>query len=658
MILDGLKVTRLSRILRAEPDAISDTEVERIKGNAVSLIEKVGSTADDTRQGLLFGQIQSGKTNNMLMSTALGSDNGFRLFIILTSDNLWLYDQTLERINQSLPGMYTLGKEQWISAHPERIQTALQSGGLILMATKNTYILESLLEFITTHCSETLRPIIFDDEADQASLNTLLNNPTDDLSGVNEAIVNIRGYFEKHVYIQVTATPQALFLQHSQSDFAPQFTVTFEPGEGYVGGEDFFEAKQQESPMRMFPDNEVDNIIASANLDVELTWEAIPTGLRRALCSFFVGAASKLVKGEGTAFSCVCHVSQLQDAHRRIERIADSFVTRLTRAMLDHSSPDNAVVMEFLREAYDDLLLTNTNPPSYQEVVDEIAECINSTSIQLLISGSRSVSYSSPFNILIGGNRLGRGVTIKRLLVTYYGRTSKTPQVDTILQHSRMYGYRKRDMDVMRFYISSSLLETFRGVHGSHKQLWTMARQTDPTQMQAIVLSRTTNSLLRATRTSVVYIDELAFYMPGKRYFPYAPLVKNVETLDRILAPFLENSGQLMQVPIDMLIQVLNLTASDQTDVGSWDDEAIRVCMKNMKEMFHNRGFIEARTTNISKDYRALLPGDSDRFDPTGPTLTMFRFNGKIENGWDGRPFWVPNLRFPDGNKFFMFSVL
>jgi hypothetical protein len=221
-----------------------------------------------------------------------------------------------------------------------------------------------------------------------------------------------------------------------------------------------------------------------------------------------------------------------------------------------------------------------------------------------------------------------------------------------------MYGYRKKDMDVMRFYISSSLLEIFRGVHESHKQLWTMARKTDPTEMQAIVLSRTTNSLLRATRTSVVYVDELAFYMPGKRYFPYSPSVKNVETLDRILAPFLENTGQLMQVPIDMLIDVLNLTASNEIGVGSWDDEAIRACMKNMKEMFHNRGFIEVRRTNIKPGYGALLAGGSDRFDPTGPTLTMFRFNGRVEDGWDGQPFWVPNLRFPDGNKFFMFSVL
>ncbi|WP_145333021.1 Z1 domain-containing protein [Paenibacillus xylanexedens] len=653
MIL-GSKVTRLSRIL--EQDGLDPYEVVKIKNNAIELLGKVGTLNSPTCQGLLFGQIQSGKTNNMLMSTALASDNGFRLFIILTSDNVWLYDQTLDRINQSLPGMQALGKDQWMMAHPERIQTALQTGGLILMATKNTHILQSLIDFLEMHCSEGMRPIIFDDEADQASLNTLLNNDTEDLSGVNEAIVNIRSYFENHVYVQVTATPQSLFLQHSESDFAPEFTVTFEPGNGYVGGEDFFETEQNLSPMRLFPDNEVDNIITSDLLDVEESWEAVPTGLRKALCSFFVAASSKLIAGDGNSFSCVCHVSQRQDPHKRIGQIVNSFVTRITRSMSDPDSQDSNLIIEYLREAYDDMILTNANPPSFQDVIKEINECINSTSVQLLISGSRSATYSSPFNILIGGNRIGRGVTIKRLLVTYYGRTSKSPQVDTILQHSRMYGYRKNDMDVMRFYISSSLLEIFRGVHESHKQLWSMARQIEPTDMQAIVLSRTTHSLLRATRTSVVYIDSLAFYMPGKRYFPYTPLIKNVSVLDSMLLPYM-GSSQLMQVPIDMLIDILNLTASDETGVGSWDDEAIKTCLKNMKLMFNNRGFIEVRRTDISRGYRALLSGGSDRFDPSGPTLTMYRFNGKVENGWEGEPFWVPNLRFPDGKKYFMFTV-
>ena len=50
----------------------------------------------------------------------------------------------------------------------------------------------------------------------------------------------MRSFFEKNTYLQVTATPQALFLQTPGHDFRPKFTVLSHPGSDYVGGEDFF----------------------------------------------------------------------------------------------------------------------------------------------------------------------------------------------------------------------------------------------------------------------------------------------------------------------------------------------------------------------------------------------------------------------------------
>src|SRR5207237_155963 len=45
-----------------------------------------------------------------------------------------------------------------------------------------------------------------------------------------------------HVYVQVTATPQSLFLQTLEDPCKPQFCVVSEPGPGYVGGREFFGA--------------------------------------------------------------------------------------------------------------------------------------------------------------------------------------------------------------------------------------------------------------------------------------------------------------------------------------------------------------------------------------------------------------------------------
>lgn len=94
MITNGPRVRAFLRLLSRD---IGEEEADKIINNAVTLLEKIGSPGEPSRQGLLFSQIQSGKTNNMLMSIALASDNGHRLFIILTSDNTWLYEQTFER---------------------------------------------------------------------------------------------------------------------------------------------------------------------------------------------------------------------------------------------------------------------------------------------------------------------------------------------------------------------------------------------------------------------------------------------------------------------------------------------------------------------------------------------------------------------------------
>ena len=52
--------------------------------------------------------------------------------------------------------------------------------------------------------------------------------------------------------------------------------------------------------------------------------------------------------------------------------------------------------------------------------------------------------------VLIGGNKLSRGVTIEGLLVSYYVR--ETLYYDTLMQMGRWFGYRARYVDLTRLY--------------------------------------------------------------------------------------------------------------------------------------------------------------------------------------------------------------
>ncbi len=65
-----------------------------------------------------------------------------------------------------------------------------------------------------------------------------------------------------------------------------------------------------------------------------------------------------------------------------------------------------------------------------------------------------------------------------------------------------------------------------------------------------------------------------------------------------------------------------------------------------------------------TRHYRVIgsvLPGNAGKL-PYGvrrdyPALLMTRLTGAADaqGGWDGKPFWVPVVRFPDGN--YAFSV-
>ncbi|PMB20794.1 hypothetical protein CEN46_15745, partial [Fischerella thermalis CCMEE 5318] len=54
--------------------------------------------------GLIYGRVQSGKTNTTIATLALAHENNFRCFIILTSDNTWLGKQTANRFNNQVQG--------------------------------------------------------------------------------------------------------------------------------------------------------------------------------------------------------------------------------------------------------------------------------------------------------------------------------------------------------------------------------------------------------------------------------------------------------------------------------------------------------------------------------------------------------------------------
>lgn len=60
--------------------------------------------------GLLFGNVQSGKTGQMFGIISKATDLGFPVFVLLTTDNVVLQQQTLDRVKADLDGYCICGE--------------------------------------------------------------------------------------------------------------------------------------------------------------------------------------------------------------------------------------------------------------------------------------------------------------------------------------------------------------------------------------------------------------------------------------------------------------------------------------------------------------------------------------------------------------------
>jgi hypothetical protein len=238
IIADGPNATEVLNVLRKDlgKDGAEAATMKASKIIELSVDPLAGKPLEPS-DGLLYGLIQSGKTSILTVSAAMAADNGFDCLLVLTTDNDPLYEQTLERVHAALGGITVLGKKDW--KDPTRFSKQVRNKPFAIVCSKNGSMLKGLLEAFQKAKTKDLSVYIIDDEADQASLNTFTRKKTGRVSTINRVITDFRDYFPVNTYLQVTATPQALFLQRPNHRYRPSFTVVTEPGPSYVGGDSF-----------------------------------------------------------------------------------------------------------------------------------------------------------------------------------------------------------------------------------------------------------------------------------------------------------------------------------------------------------------------------------------------------------------------------------
>jgi hypothetical protein len=86
--------------------------------------------------------------------------------------------------------------------------------------------------------------------------------------------------------------------------------------------------------------------------------------------------------------------------------------------------------------------------------------------------------------VLIGGNRLSRGLTLEGLVVSYYVRNAGA--FDTLLQMGRWFGYRESYVDLTRLWTTDDLAERFSSVALAEEELRREAERYQQEQLTPI----------------------------------------------------------------------------------------------------------------------------------------------------------------------------
>ena len=588
-----------------------------IRGNE-KLAESIMNTAEEVGDkyiknfsftshevGLLFGNVQSGKTGQMFGIISKATDLGFPVFVLLTTDNVVLQQQTLDRVKSDLEGYCICGEND------ARIFTDnCLTKPTIIVLKKNVRILKLWSNIFNSTGFMRGNPLfIIDDEADAASLNTLVNR--DRQSSINKYLDIIKNGASSSIYLQVTGTPQAIFLQTIESGWHPYFTYYFQPGESYLGGDFFFPSTGKPQCVKFL--------------------EQIQNPTRNVVIRHIAVAAQILASG-GKVANCLFHPSVRQAEHKKYaDEIAWCVENR------------NEDFKEALEKEYDNLTPYRNDKVKFSKYIQKAYELLDNKMIHILIMNGKndvdSEQYGKGCNFIVGGNTLGRGVTFPCLQTIYYTRTSKKPQADTMWQHSRMFGY-DRDPGLMRVYIEEKLYKLFSDINATNNSIIAqIERGIDDVKVYY-------PNGLNPTRKNVLDSNCVEMLSGGTNYYPSYPDNDSIEELSELLEPF-NADEQYYQVNLRIIKKILShIIPSPDFKLKAF----VSIIDTILSEQPTGQGIlIVRRNRDVAQGTGALLSPNDWRLGsefPSNLVLTMYQVTGN--KGWGGRKLWIPNIKLPN----------
>jgi hypothetical protein len=694
-----------SRLRESRKD---DDQLAACIDRVVKQLEDTSTTGD--RPGMLLGKIQSGKTRAFVGVIARAFDRGFDITIVFTKGTKTLSAQTVARLGSDLREF--IDEDEIlvfdIMQPPGKLTKSERRRKLVIVAKKQAKNLERLHHFFDTDYPELKerKVLIVDDEADLASVRFVhkKNQPDIEQGKIAEQMDSMRRLVKKVAYLQVTATPYSLYLQpedyeaDDSKDYVfkpkrPAFTELLPIHSGYVGGDDYFLAPQEEDPRSYLyvevkrdeqdalrkPDQRrirKDRVLDSPNT----------VGLVRAVVTFVLAVCVRRWQqadaGEKKRkYAMVIHNDTQKAAHAWQDQIVEWVLEAAMDAATNH--PDS--LRPLFSAAYVDLKASieadrGRMPASTRafsmfiealQDEDVTREKVNSDNQVMALLDERSeLRLRTSFNIFVGGSILDRGITIPNLIAFYYGRNPKTMQADTVLQHSRMYGNRdRRDLAVTRFYTSQDVYDRLYTINEFENAL-RGAFESGAHEQGVVFIQADAAHRVRPCAPNKVLLSNVVAVRPAGLYLPTAfqtksakDLVAADKELSGLIPSAIRDSKKFIEIDRGTAMHILSITERTfNFDDNDFEWEAMRGLLDYYSDI-HDGGdgkvLLLAETgrkldrgKSGDKSGLSILGGGAIRalvLDPlrSKPALVLLQQEGSKELGWSGHRFWWPILAAP-----------
>jgi hypothetical protein len=266
------------------------------------------------------------------------------------------------------------------------------------------------------------------------------------------------------------------------------------------------------------------------------------------------------------------------------------------------------------------------------------------------------------------------------MLCFVYGRNPGKFQMDTVLQHARMYGARSmEDMAVTRFYTTKDIYDVLKSINEIDSALYNyLEKHADRVQTEDFInvvfgydtrINPSASNKYTPANTKVL--------KPGQRILPVGfqtgeahEIAETISKVDDMLAEIGANDDNIVTVTYEKVVELISTISEtfrygdefENTDY-TWDPVEMITALDYVS--FDSDGLVNImlRTDrNISRERKkskvtkgrwqdAPVNGqelkEARETSEDRPTLILIRENGLTENGWRNTPFYWPTLLMP-----------